>query len=234
MPDPLFTPFSAQHGWTVVVGLVAIGAFLYLGRRGGRTERITRALLAFLNLSVFAFSSWAWSFVQRESDIDNAVPLHLCDLAAFTAGFALITRNRTLCMLTYFWGLAGTVQGIATPATDVGFPHPAFFSFFIHHFVVVGAALYLPIVLGWRGDRPWWRSPLIAFGWLNAYVVVAIIANHRLGTNFGFLAGKPANPSVLDHLGPHPVYIFWLETIALVMFFLLALPIRKRRDPENR
>ncbi len=130
MPDPLFTPFSAQHAWTVVVGTVAIGLCLHLGRRGGRTEQITRAFLVFLNLSVFAFSSWAWSMVQRESDIDNAVPLHLCDLAAITAGFALITRNRTLCLLTYFWGLAGTVQGIATPAIDIGFPHPAFFSFF--------------------------------------------------------------------------------------------------------
>lgn len=229
MPDPLFTPFSAQHGWTVLVGCLLIALCIHLGRRGGRTERITRAVLVFLNLSVYAVSSWAWSMVQRESDIDNAVPLHLCDLAAITAGFALITRNRTLAMLTYFWGLAGTVQGIATPAIDIGCPHPAFLSFFIHHFAVVGAALYLPIVLGWRTGTPWWRTPLAAFGWLNAYVVVAIIANHQFGTNFGFLAGKPQNPSVLDHLGPHPFYIFWLEFIALALFFLLALPVRQRK-----
>lgn len=233
MSDPIFTPFSAQHGWAVLIGSLTIWLCLHLGRRGGQTERRTRAVLAFLNLSVFAFGSWAWSMVQRESDIDNSVPLHLCDLAAMTAGFALITRNRTLAMLTYFWGLAGTVQGIATPATDVGFPHPAFFTFFIHHFAVVAAALYLSVVLGWRTGSPWWKTPLAAFAWLNLYVVVAIIANHLLGTNFGFLSGKPENPSMLDHLGPHPFYIFWLEGIALILFLLLALPVRPRRTSKT-
>ncbi|MBK1828358.1 TIGR02206 family membrane protein [Haloferula rosea] len=232
MPDPLFTPFSSQHAWTVVAGICAIALCLLMGRRGGSSELAARSTLAFLNLSVFAVSSWAWSQVTRESDIDNAVPLHLCDLAAFTAGFALITRNHTLILLTYYWGLAGTIQGIATPAIDVGYPHPAFFSFFIHHFAVVAAALYFPIVGGWRADRPWWRSPLIAFAWLNLYLVVAVIANHFLGTNFGFLARKPVNPSLLDHLGPHPTYIVWLEGIALIMFLLLTLPIRKHRGPR--
>jgi len=234
MPDPLFTPFGSQHAWTVVAGISAIVICLLMGRRGGRWELTARSTLAFLNLSVFAFTSWAWAQVSRESDLDNAVPLHLCDLAAITAGFALITKHRTLILLTYYWGLAGTIQGIATPAIDVGYPHPAFFSFFIHHFAVVGAGLYLPIVSGWRADKPWWRTPLVAFGWLNVYMVVAVVANRLLDTNFGFLARKPVNPSLLDHLGPYPTYIFWLEVIALTMFLLLTLPVRQAsRKPHE-
>ncbi|MEP4079913.1 TIGR02206 family membrane protein [Haloferula sp.] len=228
MPDPVFTPFSAQHGATVVAGISGIALLLWLGRRGGKCERITRTCLAFVNLGIFGFSQWAWSQVQREVGIDNAVPLHLCDLAAFFAGFALITGHRTCALLTYFWGLAGTIQGILTPATDIGFPHPAYFSFFIHHFAVIAAAIYLPVVMKWRIETPFWRSPLKAFGWVNVYVIVAIIANKLLGTNYGFLAGKPDNPSVLDHLPPHPGYIIWLELIALALFFLLALPVRSR------
>lgn len=232
MPDPSFAPFTSQHGITLVVGIAAIAVLLILGRRGGRTELVTRAVLAFICLTSTMFGSWAWSHVQRASGFDNVIPLHLCDLAAFLAGFALITRNRTLCLLTYFWGLAGTVQGVATPALDIGWPHPAFLSFFSHHFAIIATALYLPIVLGWRAERPWWKSPLKAFAWLNLYVAVAIAANAALDTNFGFLASKPANPSLLDHLGPHPVYIVWLEGIALALFALLTLPIlgRKSRD----
>lgn len=229
MPDPPFTPFSLQHGITLLAGISFLTACIFLGRRGGRLELATRSLLAFVCLTSTVFASWAWSHVQRASDIDNVVPLHLCDLAAILGGLALITRQPTLCLLTYFWGLAGTVQGVATPAIDIGWPHPAFLSFFTHHFAVIAAALYLPLVLGWRAEEPWWKSPLKAFAWLNAYLVVALVANATLGSNFGFLARKPANPSLLDHLGPHPVYILWLELIALALFALLTLPVIKAR-----
>lgn len=202
--------------------------FLIVGRRGGVWELRARALLTFLNLSVYAMSQAARSVATRGHDLDNLVPLHLCDIASFMAGFALITRNRTLAGLTYFWGLAGTIQGVLTPALDIGFPHPVAWAFFVHHFVVIAAALYFPVVDGWRAESPWWKSPMVAFGWLNVYVLVALTANALLGTNFGFLAHKPLNPSLLDHLGPHPWYIAVLEGIALLFFALLVLPVRKR------
>ena len=99
---------------------------------------------------------------------------------------------------------------------------------------MVGAALYFPLVLGWRAETPFWLGPLRAFVWLNGYVAVALAANAAFGTNFGFLSRKPANPSLLDHLGPHPVYIAWLELIALAVFLLLTLPVRDRRTAVGR
>jgi hypothetical integral membrane protein (TIGR02206 family) len=215
------------------VGFGLIAVALILGRRGGRTEQAVRAILAFLCLSATGFGAWAWSLVDMDTGLDNVLPLHLCDLATFLGGFALITRNRTLCLLTYFWGLAGTLQGIVTPAVTIGWPHPAFLSFFSGHFAIIAVAFYLPVVMGWRAERPWWKSPLKAFAWLNAYVVIAIAANALLGSNFGFLASKPTNPSLLDHLGPHPVYILWLELVALLFFTLLTLPVLGRHSRED-
>ncbi|MEM1085923.1 MAG: TIGR02206 family membrane protein [Verrucomicrobiota bacterium] len=229
MPEPPFVPFSIQHGAAIASGVGIIALMLVLGRRGGRTERLARAVLAFTCLAIIGISPWIWSRVSQPAGLDVSIPLHLCDFAAVLAGFALITRNPTCALLTYFWGLAGTIQGILTPAINIGFPHPACFSFFIHHFAVIAAAIYLPVVMGWRIESPFWKSPLKAFGWLNLYVVVAVIANALFGTNYGFLAGKPENPSLLDQLGPHPYYIIWLELVALALFFLLALPVRNRR-----
>jgi hypothetical integral membrane protein (TIGR02206 family) len=230
VPDPEFVPFTLQHALTVAVGGAILAALLIVGRRGGFPERTARALLAFANLAVLGFAPWAWSTVGGGTDLSASIPLHLCDIAAVCAGFALITGRRLPMLLTYFWGLAGTVQGILTPAIDIGFPHPANFAFFIQHFAIIGAALYFPVVLNWRPRGPWWHAPAIAFAWLNVYLLVALTANRLLGTNYGFLAQKPANPSLLDHLGPHPVYIFWLELVALAIFALLALPLRARRS----
>ncbi|WP_184016019.1 TIGR02206 family membrane protein [Haloferula luteola] len=227
MTDERFIPFSLQHGLIALGGFIAIAICVVAGRRRGTPERVARALLTFITLGSYAVSQWAWSQVPSEVSLDNLVPFHLCDIASFIAGFALITRRRTLILLTYFWGLAGTLQGIATPALDFAPPHPVAIAFFLQHFSVIAAAVYFPAAEGWRLAEPWWHEPLKAFAWLNVYVVFAVLANGLLGTNFGFLAAKPTTPSLLDHLGPHPYYIIWLEIIALVLFALLSLPVRK-------
>lgn len=227
---PGFTPFSPMHGGAVLAGLAGTAALILLGRAGGGKERLARGLLAFLCLAAFAYTQAAWLTVEGDPDLDSSLPLQLCDIAAITGGFALLTGKRLLATLTYFWGLAATVQALLTPAITIGFPHPAFVAFFVHHFAVVATALYLPLVTGWRSPRPWWKGPLTALLGANAYLLVAMIVNTRLGTNFGFAARKPANPSLLDHLGPWPLYLLWMQGLAAVLFSLLALPVLQRRN----
>ncbi len=217
-----------MHGWALVAGAAGIAVLVLLGRRGGRQERAARFTLALLCFSAFGYSQAAWSTIEGPPDLDSALPLHLCDIAAFIGGFALLTGKRLLATLTYFWGLAATVQALATPAISIGFPHPAFITFFVHHFAIVGTAFYLPIVLGWRAERPWWQDPLRALLWGNAYLIGAMAVNAWLDTNFGFASRKPENPSLLDHLGPWPVYLIWMQVLAGVFFSLLALPVLRR------
>jgi hypothetical integral membrane protein (TIGR02206 family) len=144
-----------------------------------------------------------------------------------TAGFALLTKRPVLCALTYFWGLAATMQALLTPALGVGFPNWPFVTFFVQHFAIVGAALFLPIVDGWRPRQPLWSDPLRVYGWSVAYLVFALAVNETLQTNFGFASRPPDNPSLIDHLGPWPWYLFSMQAIALCLFLLLALPHRK-------
>lgn len=228
MPPP-FQPFGATHTAALVAGAAGIAILLVLGKSGGGKERVARSLLAFLNFAAFGYSQAAWASIEGGHDLDSSLPFHLCDVAAILAGFALLTGRRRLALLTYFWGLAATVQALATPAISIDFPHPAFISFFVHHFAVVGAALYLPVVGGWRPDRPWWKSPLEAWIWTALYAALASAANFALGTNFGFLARKPENPSLLDHLGPWPVYLLWMAVLAFAFFSLLVTPFRPWR-----
>ena len=48
-------------------------------------------------------------------------------------------------------------------------------------------------------------------------------------TNYFYLRSKPANPSLLDFLGPWPIYIAGTGAVALVLFLLLYLPVRHTR-----
>jgi hypothetical integral membrane protein (TIGR02206 family) len=223
MPRP-FQPFTSEHLLAVVLGGVIIAGFILAGRRGGRSRILSTAVLAFLNLAAYPLGQAAWMTLDAPKALDNLVPLHLCDLAAVTAGFALLTRHPVLCGLTYFWGLAATIQALLTPAITVGFPHLPFVMFFVHHLAVVGAALYLPLVEGWRPPKPFWKGPLVAYLWALVYLAIAMVANTLLGTNFGFAAGPPPNPSLIDHLGPWPWYLLSMQVLAVAFFLLLALP----------
>ena len=223
-----FQPFSNEHFSALIAGCVTIAAFLWAGRRGGRSRLLATALLAFINLMAFPLNQAAWMTLGRSLPLDNILPLHLCDIAAMTAGFALLTRRPVLCALTYFWGLAATLQALLTPAIGLGFPSWPFIMFFIQHFAIVAAALYLPVVDGWRPQQPLWSDPLRVFGWSAAYLVFALGINSLLGTNFGFASQPPENPSIIDHLGPWPWYLFSMHASGVVLFLLLALPLRRR------
>jgi len=170
----------------------------------------------------------------RPMPMENILPLHLCDIAAMTAGFALLTKRPVLCALTYFWGLAATLQALLTPALGIGYPSWPFITFFTHHFAIVAAALYLPIVEGWRPKQPLWKTPLEVYGWSVAYLVFALTANNLLDTNFGFASRPPENPSLIDHLGPWPWYLFSMQFIAICLFLLLALPLRGGPEGPRR
>ena len=225
-----FQPFSREHFVTIAIGAAAVAALLLAGRRGGSIRNLAAALLAFADLSAYPLNQAAWLSLGTPVSLDNILPLHLCDIAAITAGFALITKRPVLCALTYFWGLAATFQALLTPAISVGFPAWPFTTFFIQHFAIVATALYLPIVEGWRPKQPLWKSPLEVYGWSVAYLLGALAVNRALGTNFGFATRPPDNPSLIDHLGPWPWYLFSMQAIGTAMFLLLALPLARRTE----
>ncbi|MFM2220906.1 MAG: hypothetical protein RLZZ553_654 [Verrucomicrobiota bacterium] len=224
-----FVVFSNSHLMTLCVGFLIVWALVASSRRSPDIAlSLARGVLAFFCLTAYGYSQWAWCTCSHPIDLDNALPFHLCDIAAVLAGYALLSRKRWAQELTYYWGLAATMQALITPALLYDFPHFTFFTFFIHHFAIVGAAIFIPLCDGWRPSLPWWRSPLWAFLCVNIYLVVAGALNMGLGTNFGFVAHPPENPSLIDHLGPWPFYLIWFEVIAWILFCLLTLPWLKK------
>ncbi len=220
-----FHPFTPAHFITLAIGFALTAGLIGFAKRSEKNQRFTTVFLAVINLVAYPFALFAWRDHPRA--LDNVLPFHLCDLAAIVAGFALFTRKPVLLTLTYFWGIAATTQALLTPAITIGPPHLPFIHFFVQHFAIVAAALYIPIVLKWRPEAPWWKSPLLVFGISLGYQMCALLINTILKTNFAFASHRPDNPSLIDHLGPWPLYLFAMQGLALALFLLLALPFRK-------
>jgi uncharacterized membrane protein YwaF len=63
-------------------------------------------------------------------------------------------------------------------------------------------------------------------GLTAAWAGLVGLVNLALGTNFMYLCRKPSVPTLLDWMGPWPVYLGTAALAALALFGLLALPFR--------
>jgi hypothetical integral membrane protein (TIGR02206 family) len=222
--DRRFALFGPDHlGALALTAIVVIGLIRLVGRDpGGRAATAVRGGLAAALLAATAATLWGWAR-QGPLHLLDLLPLHLCDLLIFVAVYALITRRPLACELLYFWAGAGAVLAMIGPDVSAGFPDPAFVSFFALHGLVVAAAAVL--VFG-SGCRPRPGAPWRVFLLTNAYAAAVGLVDLALDANFLFLCQKPSAPTLLDWLGPWPVYLVVTDALAAVLFLALHFPFR--------
>jgi hypothetical integral membrane protein (TIGR02206 family) len=223
---PRFVPFGPAH--LAALGLSVAGgiALVRLVRRGPETLAwAVRVSLAGL-IGLLAGSEILRGLATGELTIGEVLPFHLCDMAMLLAIYALLTRDRRVAELVWFWAGSGTLLAMITPDVYLGFPSWQFVLFFGLHGLVVAAALVLVFGLSLR-PRP--GGPGRAFVLTSAYAAVVGIVNAAFGTNYMYLCRKPPNPTLLDAFGPWPVYLAAAALVALAAFALLGLPFRRER-----
>jgi hypothetical integral membrane protein (TIGR02206 family) len=195
-------------------------------RRPGRwTAVAARCLGALLVVDAIVFATdpvltGTWS-------ARSSLPLALCDVALLVAAAACWWPTRLLLVeLTWFWGLAGTLQAVATPDLSVGFPHIEFFEYVVGHLGIVIAALYLVVGLGYRP-----RAGAVRRVFLITVIYTAFVGlvDALTGGDYMFLASRPVHWSLLSVLGPWPWYILSAAALALVLLLILDAPFRSGR-----
>ena len=158
------------------------------------------------------------------SVLAQSLPLQLCDVAIFVAAAALWTRRPLLVEVTYFWGLAGTIQALLTPDLPQHFPSYPYFQYYIAHGGVVASALIL--VVGLRiHPRPWAVAKVA--GLTLAYAAFVGLVDAVTGADYMYLRAKPPSATPLDLLGPWPWYIGGATLIAVALFAALDAPFRR-------
>jgi uncharacterized membrane protein YwaF len=123
--------------------------------------------------------------------------------------------------LIYFWTIGGTGQAMLTPDLNHTFPHPEAIRFFTGHGGALAAMLLLTIGLGLR---PRAGSVLRVWPFTNSLVPPVMLFDWATGSNYMFVMGPPANPSLIDCMGPWPWMLLSLSATALVMMTLLYAP----------
>jgi len=229
-----FSAYGPSH--LVVLAIFVVGAVLlvWVGRR--QTEAQARVLGRVLAVVIVIAFVVALIYKLVHPHLDTSVPLQLCDIAELTAAYALWSQRHWAFALAYYWGLVLSSQALITP--DIGtaeegapdFPSHLFITFFTLHVLVVWAAIYL--TWGQR-NRPTWRDYRFAIIVTLAWAAFTFTFNAITGTNYGYLNRKPPTASLLDVLGPWPVYLLTEIAIVLVVWALMTWPWERGRRNAN-
>lgn len=216
-----FKLLSPQH-LTALALIIILNIAIYLCRH--KIHHKLRQRIRFLLASILILLEVlleAWDVTWGIWSVKYSLPLELCSITLLLTAIMLFTESKQLYEVVYFWGMAGASQALITPELYYGFPHFVFLQFFIAHGLIITGCLWMTFV---EGYRPNFKALLKAFGLTNLYAVLIGIFNWLAGSNYLFLCRKPTNPSLLDHLGQWPWYLVSLEGVALVLFFVVALP----------
>ncbi len=232
-PIGQMTPYSAEHIVALMGTVIVTTALILIARRLRGTAQEDRFLQVAGWLMLLVTFSWMiWGMLPSQWNIDQSLPLHYSDALRLITSLALLTRTGWAVSICYFWGLTLNLQSIITP--DLNYFDYPFIEYVVYWFLHI-MAFAVPIVfVGALGYRPTWRGFGFAYLATVAWACLVVGANGLTGANYGYLSRGPEGPSILDLLGPWPLYILWEAVIIAVVWALMTWPlqtIRTRKAP---
>lgn len=217
-----FVLFGPAH----LVSLLVTAAVVFgLGIWGRSLPSAARAGLRFGLCAVLVVNEIAWHVWTIATDqwsVRTMLPLHLCSLTAWMSIVGLLRPSSLSFDFVYFLGITGAGHTLLTPDLGpYGFPHIRFFLTIVGHAGIVVAATYMAFV---RRSRPTWASFRRVLVWTNLYLAAVFALNLAIGSNYMYVAHKPATASLMDWLGPWPWYILALEAVGVLHMLALYAP----------
>lgn len=222
------TPYGAEHLTVLSLTVVLAVVLVIVARRIRGTTAEDRILGIAGWIILLGSIFWTlWGLTPGQFNIDQSLPFHFSDATRFVTGIALITRAGWAINICFYWGLTLNLQSIITPDLNY-FDYPAleFMQYWFFHIAV----LIVPIVFVWGlGYPPTWRGYGVAYAGAVAWAAIAFTVNTLTCANYAYLSRGPTGASILDLLGPWPVYIFWEAVILAGVWALMTIPFETAR-----
>jgi hypothetical integral membrane protein (TIGR02206 family) len=212
--------FSGAHLAALAVTVLVTGVCVWAARRRPRSWARPVAW----TLALLIFAAWAGEYL---ADVllgtwtaQYDLPLQLTDAVSLVCILALLTRRMLWVELAYFWALTATLQAAVTPDLSRTFPSVYYLTYFTYHGGAIAGSCFLVF-----GCRLYPRPGAVARVYAATAVValVAGLGDILTGGNYMYLREKPVHDSLLNVMGPWPVYIVSTALLGLALMVLVKL-----------
>lgn len=214
----VYRNFSVQHYSALLVFTIIV---IWLIIKGPKLDTVWRIRI-FKILSLIPLFALLLRLIldhfSRGLNVQDDLPLHLCRILAVLAPLMVYLNSNKIIKIYIYIALAGTLNAMITADPGFGFPHYEYFLYWIYHGGIILVALFAWTVMKVRLNM---ASGLLAFLSINVYFVFVHLINVWLSSNYMYSRHKPPVTTLMDHLGEWPVYLFWLEGIALILLAMI-------------
>lgn len=213
----------------IVIAALAL-ALSVAARRQAFPSRSLRLALAY-GLAVNEIIWWIFRYSHEGFRFPRNLPLQLCDVTVWTSVIASLTLIPWLVEFSYFAGIAGAAMAVLTPDLWSSWPsYPAVYFFLAHGGIIVTMAVLVFGGIAPLAKNAVWR----AFAIFLLYVAFLGAFDAIFGVNYMYLCAKPESETLLNVLGPWPMYLAVSLLLTLALFWLLWLPVRAQRQRSIR
>ena len=211
---------SLEHLLPICVAIVFLVFLLKIAKRTSKDiqdriihlfSMVVSSVLIVYHLTQIAFGDYNFT---------EDLPLFLCSFMALIIPLFTYYRKYWMFEILVFWIIAGTLQGVITPDIAKGFPS---FDYFRYWFVHLGLLIIISYAIVIFKMKPSLKSMFKSYVVFQCYIVVMLLLNFVLGSNYGYLNRKPESASVLDVLGDWPIYVVKADVILFVAFFIIYI-----------
>lgn len=164
------------------------------------------------------------------------LPEATCGLAIYFGAFSLMTKNRKITILTFFWGW-GAISTFLAPNLMEGPTRYNFYQFFLRHTLILGSSIYMFKVHSIRVFKKDFKLyivytlPAAIIGGIISYIV-----NKPYELNMFYMLQPAKNTPVFDviHEWNYPMYVILWLLFAIGIGYIYGLPFyHKERVRTN-
>ena len=217
-----FTIFGPLHMIISVITItIALLIFIYRDKlksfKWKENVRYVLAAVLFINMSVYYLSL----IILKTFDWRIDLPLHFCFITGYAFMYVLITGNKKLYTVIYFFTFIGPITAMIWPDVKFGYDRIIFWQFVISHHFMLLSSIYVLVVLEYKIQR---KNILKAYIIGNIIVVIMAIFNGVFKTNYIMMGELPAQIYRLYPFVKYMPPIFWLETVAIGIIAIAYIP----------
>ncbi|MCX7548684.1 TIGR02206 family membrane protein [Xanthomarina sp. F1114] len=219
------------HEMPIIIAFI-LGVSIILFAKKVLNSKQQFGLLLFLSLclSLFVIGVIVYLLFTNNFDIKTDLPLYLSSFSALIFPIIVFLNKPLLFRIFYFWCLAWGVQAISTPDILDSYLSLEYFRYWIVHLGTIMIVLYGVFVLK---IYPNFNSVFLSILALQGYILIILLINEILDSNYMYLSVKPESVTVLDYLGPWPYYILGLQLFLIPYFLLFYLPFYFYNNKAN-